>query len=201
MGTTAAVHSTNSKAPQTQRVSGNLLVNTRLFVLKHYDETAWSDVLQGMPERHRESAASAVTLAWYDCLTYDLLNQRVAERLGPRRPDDVMLALGRFTAEQDFNTIHRLFLRLVTPTTVFERLPRIWSRYQDGGEWTVERRGETEWLGTQKDCEVSCEATCVRLQAFVQRVGEMTSQNELRVDRVACRVRGDEHCQLRARWL
>ncbi len=90
-----------------------------------------------MPAEHREIAASAVTLGWYDSFTYDL----------------------------------------------------------------VEPCGRGEWLGTQKNCEVSSEATCIRLQGFVQRVGEMTSQRSLRVDRPACRLRGDEHCQLRARWL
>jgi len=184
-----------------QRVNGSLIANTRRFVLKYYDEKAWQEVLQGIPSEHSEVATSAVTIGWYDSLIYDLLNQQVAQVLGPRRPDEILQALGRFTAEQDFGGIHRFFLSLVTPNTVFERLPRIWGRYQQGGEWVVERHGDAEWLGTQKDCEVSSEATCIRVQGFVQRVGEMTSQRYLRVERPTCRLRGDAHCQLLARWL
>jgi hypothetical protein len=196
-----AAYSSSASAAAAQQVNGNLIANTRRFVLKHYDENAWQEVLLAMPPAHRETVASVVPIGWYDCFTYDLLNQHVAQVLGPRRPDDVLQALGRFTAEQDFGGIHRLFLRLVTPNTVFEQLPRIWGRYQQGGEWVVEKRGEAEWLGTQKDCDVSSEATCIRVQGFVQRVGEMTSQRGLRVERPMCRLRGDPHCQLLARWL
>jgi hypothetical protein len=184
-----------------QQVKGNLIDNTRRFVLKHRGENAWQEILRGMPQEHRETIASGVTIGWYDCFTYDLLNERVAQVLGAGRPDEVLQALGRFTAEQDFAGVYRLFLRLATPTTVFEQLPRIWPRYQQGGEWVVERLGEAEWLGTQKNCDVSSEATCIRVQGFVQRVGEMTSQRGLRVERPMCRLRGDPHCQLLARWL
>lgn len=190
-----------SVAPASQCVSGGLVLNTRGFVCSRAGEDGWREVLRRLHDGYGEQLDHALAVGWYSCDAYDQLNDATAALLADEHGrEKLLLQLGRYTAEQDFRAVHRLFLKMVTPATVFDRLPKIWPRYQNGGAWEVQQHGEREWLGTQHDCEVSSESTCIRLQGFVQRVGEMTGCTRLTVDRPTCTLRGDNHCQLRARW-
>ncbi|MGH7297991.1 MAG: hypothetical protein ACRELB_23835, partial [Polyangiaceae bacterium] len=108
--------------------------------------------------------------------------------------------VGRFAAEHDLKTIHRLFLRLASPAYVIERSASFWRRFQDSGTWTVERTPPNRVRATLRGWGAQDELTCVRLGAYMFRLFQLVGAKNGALERVACRSRGDPACVFEARW-
>jgi hypothetical protein len=126
-------------------------------------------------------------------------NRALAETIGGR-PEGVMEACGRFAAERDLRTIHRLFLRLANPAYVIERSAGFWRRFQDSGTWSVVRTPPNRVRATLRDWGSTEELTCVRLGAYMFRLFQLVGANNGKLDRIACRARGDDACVFEGCW-
>jgi hypothetical protein len=111
------------------RVKGVVILNARDFAIAHAGEGAWSEVLARLTPDDAQAMAAVIPVGWYDMGLYVRTNLALAGAIGGR-PEDVMEACGRFAAEHDLHTIHRLFLRLANPAYVIERSAWFWRRFQ-----------------------------------------------------------------------
>jgi len=185
------------------KVKGVVLLNGREFALARGGQEAWDRVLQRLGPEDRQSLAEAIPVGWYDMGLYDRSNRAIAEALGgegAREREDVMREVGRFAAEHDLKTIHRLFLRLASPAYVIERSAGFWRRFQDSGTWSVVREPPNRMRATLSGWGAQDELTCIRLAAYMFRLFQLVGARNGALERVACRSRGDPACVFQAHW-
>jgi predicted hydrocarbon binding protein len=180
-------------------IKGRVILNARDFVVARDGSEGWRRVLDVLAAEDRETLASMVPVGWYDIRLSDRVNRSIVDGLGGGAMD-VMHALGRYAAEEDLKTIHRLFLRMANPAFVLERLAEFWGRYQDSGVWTVVRARPNRVLATLDGWGAEDEATCVRLGSYTKRLFELVGAKDVYVDRRACRARGDPACIFDGGW-
>jgi hypothetical protein len=181
------------------KVKGVVILNAREFALANGGDAAWKKVLERTTPEDAETMAAVIPVGWYDMGLYDRANRALAETLGGS-PEQVMEACGRFAAERDLRTIHRLFLRLASPAYVIERSAGFWSRFQDSGTWSVVREPPNRVRATLRDWGSTDELTCVRLGAYMFRLFQLVGARNGVMHRTACRARGDEACVFDAQW-
>jgi predicted hydrocarbon binding protein len=136
-------------------------------------------------------------VGWYDIGVYDRVHEAIDRELGG---GSVMSELGRFCAERDLTTVHRLFLRMASPSFLFSKYGAFWRRYQDSGEWSVVKEGERRVRGSLVGWGSVSESTCVRLAAYIERMLELCGAKGIRVTRPRCRSRGDACCEYLCEW-
>jgi len=181
------------------KVKGAVILNGRDFALATAGEHAWGRVLDRLGEEDRQAHAAVIPIGWYDIGLYDRTNRALAETLGGRA-EDVMASAGRFAAEHDLKTTHRLFLRLANPAYVIERSASFWGRFQDSGTWTVERQPPNRMRATLAGWGARDELTCIRLGAYMFRLFQLVGARNGALERVACTCRGDTVCIFVAHW-
>jgi predicted hydrocarbon binding protein len=138
-------------------------------------------------------------VGWYDIGLYGRTNRALVEELGGA-PEAVMEAAGRFSAERDLKTTHRMFLRLANPAYVIERSASFWRRFQDSGTWSVVRTPPNGVRATLTGWGATDELVCIRLAAYMFRLFQLVGAKNGTLERVACACRGDPACVFVATW-
>ena len=171
--------------------------NVRAFVLEYHGEEAWRQMLSTMSKDDQTELGAAVPVGWYETDLFARLLRKVDATFGTgnmRLLDQV----GRFEAEQDFNRVLRLLMRVITPTQIFKAERRLWTHFQDSGEWTVNPLPKG-MQGILSDWAVD-EALCVELSGYLVRLVEFTGGKNVRVMHSECRARQAESCVFEFRW-
>lgn len=184
-------------------VKGIVVLNARDYVVSAGGAQAWDAVIAHLSRDDRETLDSMVPVGWYDVRLHDRVCRALAETLAADMrlsPESVMTAVGRHAAERDLKTIHRLFLRMANPAFVVERSTGYWRRFQDSGEWSVERESPTRMRATLRGWGHEDELTCVRLAAYIERLFQLAGARNGGLERVACSARGDEACVFHGHW-
>ena len=162
---------------------GLVVVNARAFA-EGRRAGAWADVTSRLPSEDRATLDGVISAVWYDVGLYDRLHVALSEELG----EGSMRDLGRFSAEGDLTTVHRLFLRMASPTFLVQRYGEYWRRYQTSGTWSI--AGTPPWKVRARldDWASQVEATRVRLVAYIERMLELTGFGTFDVQRVHSRA-------------
>jgi hypothetical protein len=180
-------------------VKGTLLLSTQAFVVERWGRSEWERVVAGMSPEDRDVLAEALAMGWYAIGVYERLNRRIDGLLGDGTMA-LMSPLGRFAAEHDLRTFHRIFLRFANPAMVIEKSAELWRRYQDSGSWNVHRVSPTRLTATLTGWGISDEIACVRLAAYCGRMLELVGAKDLQLRRLQCIGRGDKSCVFDAHW-
>ena len=181
------------------RIKGRVILNARDFVVTRDGSDAWRRVLGRLPDEEREALASMIPAGWYPMALNDHVNRAVVDSLGGGNGEP-MEALGRYAAETDLKTIHRLFLRMANPAFVLERVAEFWRRYQDSGTWTVVREADNRVSAHLTGWASRDEATCVRLGAYSRHLFVLVGARHVWLERRACEARGDPACVFAGGW-
>ena len=181
------------------KVKGVVILNGRDYALASGGEQGWDRVLERLEPDDRQALAEVIPVGWYDMGLYDRTNRALADALGGGG-SEVMTAAGRFAAEHDLKTIHRLFLRLANPAYVIERSASFWGRFQDSGTWTVVREPPNRVRATLEGWGSQDEMTCIRLAAYMFRLFQLVGARNGTLERVACRSSGDPACVFEGKW-
>jgi hypothetical protein len=174
-------------------------INVSMFARERFGERGYAEVLSSLSDEDREALASVISVGWYDLALYARLI-RALDRV--RGKDDLSLLsdLGRYEAEHDFTTIHRVFLRFANPDYVVEKAFELWRRFHDTGTWIIVRESERRMLGTLEEWGVVDEALCKELTAYLQRLLELTGAKDVRVQHATCRAIGSGSCVFIGTW-
>ncbi len=162
---------------------GLVVVNARAFA-ESRRVGAWADVRGRLPDEDRATLDGVISAGWYPIELYDRVHVALADELG----EGSMRDLGRYSAEGDLKTVHRLFLRMASPTFLVQRYGEYWRRYQTTGAWNIE--GTPPWRVRARldDWESRVEPTRVRLVAYIERMLELIGFESVVVQRVLSRA-------------
>jgi hypothetical protein len=177
------------------------LVNARSFAIKRFGPDGWQRTLASLSLEDRDVLAGVVSVGWYPLELHARVTRAIDEVHGV---GDLALAaqLGRFQADTDLTTVHRVFLKLISPNFAVEKLTELWPRYHDSGRWVVARRGDDQMLGQLHEFGGGFvdPAICRTVVGYITRCVELVGAKNVLVDHTECRAHGDGHCGYHIRW-
>jgi hypothetical protein len=175
-------------------------VNARTFVeLGANGADAWARVSSSMGADDRRTLESAIAIGWYPLAMYARLIRNIDAVLGTGDLTQVT-RLGRFEAERDLKTIHRVFLRLASPTFLLDQTASYWGRFHDTGVWKIEKTAPRAAVGHLDGWGCVDEALCRELLAYLTRAFELTGGRSVNMSHPVCRARSGPRCTFTLQW-
>jgi predicted hydrocarbon binding protein len=173
--------------------------NARSFVCERFGVPGWDRLLEAMSAPDRDTLASVISVGWYELALYARLIRTLDHVHGK---DDLALItdLGRYEAEHDLTTVHRLFFRCANPAYVIEKSAEYWKRFHDTGTWIITREAGARLTGTLEGWGVVDAALCHEVGAYIGRLLELVGAKEVILVHPRCRGRGDEVCTFTTTW-
>ena len=83
--------------------------------------------------RTADAVNAVVGVRWYPLALYARLLRAIDQQIGAGDLRAIP-PIGRFEAERDLPTIHRLLLKMVNPAYVVDKVAELWPRYHSTGE-------------------------------------------------------------------
>lgn len=181
------------------KTKGVGFANVRTFASERFGANGWSAVLERLTPPDCSELEGALPVGWYSLALYARLIRALDEVHGDGNLA-LVVQLGRFEAERDLTTIHRVFLRLANPAYTIEKFGEYWRRFHDSGKWTLTREGESHVTGFLDDWGYIDHALCRELVGYMGRTLELVGAKGVLIEHTKCRGRGDDRCFFRARW-
>jgi hypothetical protein len=183
----------------TAKTKGIGFTNVRAFTVERFGgEKGWHAVLERLTQPDRDELASIIPMGWY---SLDLYARLIRALDGVHGKGDLALMrdLGRYEAENDIKTIHRLFLRFTNPAFIVEKTGEFWKRFHDTGTWNVTRddHGIHAVLDGWGCVDL---ALCKELLAYLTRTLELAGAKNVVLEHPKCRGRADPQCVFKGRW-
>ncbi|MFQ5718855.1 MAG: TIGR02265 family protein [Acidobacteriota bacterium] len=180
-------------------VKGSVLLSRLDFVREQFGEEGLARLLDALSEEDRRVTTKLLPAQWY---TFDLgerIDSAVMNVLG-KGAADTFLRLGFQSADVNLAGVHSVFVHAGDPHGLLRRAPAIYQLYYDTGHRTYEQTGENSCRLTTFDSEGFSEADCYTVIGWHQRAVEICGGENVEVDHVRCRARGDAVCQYEISW-
>jgi hypothetical protein len=157
-------------------------VNARTFTIARFGEEGWTKVLTALSAPDRAIVAGALPVGWYTSELHARLLRAIEKTHGK---DDFALSvqIGRFSAEHDLKTIHRIFLRLFSPMLAVEKIGELWPRYQTTGSWVVDGSSPTHLVGRLSKWGGNVDPIlCLNIGGYVARCLELAGAKDVVIE-------------------
>jgi hypothetical protein len=192
--------SARAPSPGSALTKGINFVNVRAFAeTRHAVNGGWNAVVAGLPDADQRVLEGVVAIGWYPLALYARLI-RVVDQVHGTGDLQRVVALGKFEAERDLTTLHRIFLRLANPIYLLEKSAEYWRRFHDTGRWVIVQPSPREAIGHLDEWGCIDEGLCTELVGYLGRAFELTGARRVRMEHPLCRARQDARCTFKARW-
>jgi hypothetical protein len=181
------------------KTKGVGFVNVRAFAVERFGAGGYTAVTERLTPADRAELDSVVPVGWYSLGLYARVIRALDEVHG-YGDLSLVLQLGRYEAERDLTTIHRVFLRLANPAYVVEKFGDYWRRFHDSGRWELIRESDTQVSGYLDEWGYVDHALCRELVGYMGRLLELVGARNVVMEHPKCRGRGDARCFFRGRW-
>ena len=185
--------------PAEAKTKGVGFVNVRTFARERFGDEGWSATLAQLSPADREELASVIPMGWYSLPMYARLI-RALDALHGFGDLSLVRELGRYEADKDLTTIHRVLLRLANPAFIVEKAGEVWRRYHDTGTWNITREATNRVSGTLDGWGCVDEALCREAAAYMARCLELVGARGVVMEHPQCRAKGESRCFFLARW-
>lgn len=154
-------------------------------------------------ERMPEELASAIRRGevmpngWYPIDWYAAFLEGVS---GEPEGDELLLEVGRVSTDHDFNRIHRILLRRLTPSTIMKVVGRVYGRYFTRGSIEVVESGRGYLRVRWVDCQGFNRPMWLDAFGAAQKILELSGARDLDVRLIAGGREGDTTMDVEARY-
>lgn len=181
-------------------VKGSALSSRVLWVqLNHGAAGVDRLVAQCSPELAEHIREGMQKAKWYPFDEFVELNE-VIDRLYGKGDLGLVRELGRYGADANLTTIYRLFYKVGTAHWILGRAVRLWSAHYDSGFLEVMTRGPRTAVLRIRGFATPHRTHCLSVIGWCQRSIELSGGDNVTVDEPLCRLKGDDLCQLDAKW-
>jgi len=177
---------------------GTGFVALKFFVTREFGFDGWKKLLGAFPAQERVKLELPTSNDWYELGLWQRCLEQLQALFGANHPE-IIDRFAAFEAERDLHTVQRLFLRMMNPAAVVEKVGEYWNRFCDFGQWEVTRlpKGATAVL---RDYPLPHALYCRELAGYFKRTLELVGARNVRVEHRSCRARGDETCAFEGTW-
>jgi hypothetical protein len=148
------------------------------FVERRFGGGAWERVLASLDADAAAEVRLVVPVRWYDLGLQHRVLRAIDETLG-EGDGGLVDPIGRFEAEQDLTVVHRVFMRLASPTYILEKSADYWDRFYDTGVWQIERLAPTHARAALVGVAPFDPLFGRYLHAYIARMFELTGARSL----------------------
>lgn len=187
------------RVPEAQ-LKGSAYLSTLAFIDTHYGAAARERVLGRLPAEDRAVLGSSpLAIQWYPLDPFPRLLRAMDAELG-RGDLTLVTQRGTWAAMQDMRTVHRVLLKLVTPSWVVEKGMKLWPNFHTSGRWESKRNGDKGARALLHDLGVVDEAMCATLKGWIIGLLTLAGTKQPTVDHLECRARGAATCVFMVSW-
>jgi hypothetical protein len=179
---------------------GFTLQGALAYVEERHGEAGRARVLAALDDEARTVLSGHVLASsWYPFRVQVAIYEAV-DRLWGTGDFALCWQIGRFTAEYEATTIHKLFLKLARLDTWLKVAGTMWSRYYSAGR--LEPGEFTDGGGELRvrDFNPISRAFCHDLGGWFWRTAEMSGKKGVEVRHERCLLAGDDACLYHASW-
>jgi hypothetical protein len=181
------------------KAKGTNLLHMRSYVERTYGAEGWERVLAALAEPDRAVMRALTPTGWFDLGAQHRLLRCIDDTLG--KSDGALVPeIGRYEADQDLSTVHRLFVRFTSPAYVLEKSGEYWRRFYDTGNWKIERGDGKSATGWLLDFPPTDDEFCRYLVAYMLRMFQLAGARTGNIEHPECRARGGHACVFVGRW-
>jgi predicted hydrocarbon binding protein len=186
--------------PATIKSKGFTLRGAVNFVDARYGPGALEKALAQAPPDLREAVAGAVQpSAWYPFRFQVGLYEAIDRAFG-RGDLALCREIGRYTAEAEANTFHKVLIKLASLKSWLKVAGSMWGMYYSAGQLKAEEMGDTGGTLSVSAFNPVSKAFCEDLAGWFQKTAEMSGKKDVTVIHVQCLLDGDPACLYRATW-
>ncbi len=181
-------------------VKGAIITARLRFARERHGEEGLRRLLDAVPASTRAALEGRVLP--HEWVPYDVfIDMGVAmDRLFGEGDLALCYELGRYSAEVNLPTLYRIFYRLGSPLYIFRKAAQLWSLHYDSGKLAAMEEGpgaaRIEIIGFDRPHRVHCLA----IVGWATRSIELSGGVVLYAEEVRCRAKGDETCEMVARY-
>jgi hypothetical protein len=181
-------------------VKGASITARLRFVREHHGEAGVRRLLDEVPASTR--AVLSARVLPQEWVPYDVFVDLgvAADRLFGRGDLALCVEMGRHAAEVNLPTLYRIFYRFGNPQYIFRRAAQLWSVHYDSGRLAAIEEGRGVSRLEIVDFERPHRAHCLAVLGWATRSVELSGGMVLFADEERCRARGDETCEIVAKW-
>ena len=172
--------------------------NVRSFAMERFGDEGYAKVLAALTPDDRAAVEAIIPMGWYDLTLYARLIHAL-NGLDGKGDLSLLDQLGRYEAESDLTTIHRLFMRMANPGLILAKSMELWRRFHDTGAWVIERKGKSA-TGTLSGWGIVDAGMCAELNGYIQGIISVGSGRDVWVSHPTCRVHGAADCVFEGTW-
>jgi hypothetical protein len=184
------------------KAKGTNMLHMRSFVERTYGPSEWKRVLDALTSSDRDVVMQLTPIGWYDLGTQHRLLRTIDATLG-KGDLSLVPVVGRYEADQDLSTVHRLFVRFTSPAYVLQKSGEYWRRFYDTGHWRVQGGKGGTATGSLFDFGIVDSAFCTYLTAYIYRMFQLAGAREGSLEHTECRARpgtDGRACVFVGRW-
>ncbi len=181
-------------------VKGSALSSRVLWVQLNHGEKGMSRLLaQATPELRANIERGIHKAQWYPFDQFIELITTI-DRLFGKGDLELVEELARHGADANLTTIYRLFYKVGTTHWILGRAVRLWSAHYDSGYLEVMTRGPKTAVLRIRGFETPHEVHCRSVMGWAGRSIELSGGKHVKSSEVACRLKGNEFCQIESSW-
>jgi uncharacterized protein (TIGR02265 family) len=183
-----------------EQIRGAILLSRKAFVIKHFGDAAWRQVVQSLSEEEQQLLDGLIIhVGWYPFEIGERLDKTIVQVLG-RGDTQVFEKIGAQSAIENLNGVHKDFIREGDPQAFMRQANTIYSFYYDKGRRTYEPTGPTSGVMTTHEAETLSAVDCLTVIGWYRTALEMCGAKNVRIVEESCRAKGDLVCQYRFDW-
>lgn len=186
--------------PSTIRSKGFTLRGAMAFLEHEFGEEGRERVFASLgPEVREVLGGTILSSSWYPFRLQVGLYEAMDRALG--RGDLALCPrIGRFTAEHELSTIHRMTLKVASLSMWMRTAGMMWNQYYSTGRLRSDAFGPNSGTLRVEAFNPISKAFCLDLAGWFERTAELSGKNGAAVVHAQCLLDGHPACVYEARW-
>ena len=186
-------------------VKGSTVTARIRWVRELYGEPGFRRLREALEADHRKALEGRILPhEWVDFDLFVAVSLEL-DRLYGKGDMELCRELGRYAARANLPTLYRIFYALGSPGFIIRRAPRVWDVHYTSGRLDVKTHDEPDGGGSVRLQIIAFQtphrAHCLSVLGWCEQSVELSGGTLLEPAReVKCRTRGDEVCEIHARW-
>jgi hypothetical protein len=108
--------------------------------------------------------------------------------------------IGKYTAEYEVSTIHKLFFKIGSPDTILKFGSLLWGRYYNKGKLEIISEEKYSATAYVKDWHPISRAFCIDLFGWMEKTLQLAGASSVYIKHSECLLDGFPHCKYEGFW-
>ena len=170
------------------------------YIRKTYGEVGFQNVLAALDAQDRDVVLSKdQTLPWYPASSFINLI-RAVDKIYGKGDYALCREIGKFSANDSFNGIYRVFIQFANPRFIINRAALVWRMVYDTGNAEVVYGDDKTVNFRITDFDSPDKALCREIEGYLEKAIGLSGARNAQVSETTCRCSAGEYCEYQIKW-